>query len=998
MPNMASRTYSLLISNRPGSHHAALTYDWYNNGANFFLNFWADLLGGIEKDNVPDQIEYTDRKVSVTCFTLWFTPQKSPHNHAVHPAQLQKRFEKYFGDSTTDPDLQSLFETLTQDQETVWVDRRKCFADLCDTLGMDSNYINSICQHKDFPWSPDKDSAQFIRGRLSEWWGDEDKKSDWFATNVLLEAANKSGRIQENETPIDFLRRVFYLTSNDLYGELKQKFSNGKKKTGSDNKLCRLVKQVTEGVTDEFKEKYENALHEAIHRTREKMTTVVKPWMHNLLLEVEKVIKTPYKTEKNRLIDEVQEMWAMAMRRHRSWRGSMSLHMGLRSAAIQNYDNLVLPEIGELLDDMRHPEQKYYNMRQFKGIGTLIKRWFASDDPHQVLTDFCAESPVVGDTAILRSLADFVANNEVEEKDFQQSISTYLDQENEARRYWEKKTPPLTSFKDAPENPWLSKVFVEDRKSVARKEEFTPRKKPQLLCQPGVVDGHVIVAHAKMWNGTSLVCVPIHLMGWRFNKDIYLDSGMGRANKLTKLLSEDKRSTSFKPDMGFQLMPRNDRWHLNACVKFGVQNYPNKEKLLQTYKEEKGKILSIDLGERNPLTFSILQVDEKGPIRIEKAEDYLNVSVLEYGMLREKQSTGSRVFCRLSDSTSRPPTKEEMFVWDNGNALSGKNFTRLPKTATEVANNLAVFAKAVASNEGLSSELAYSFLKEVYVQFLTNKVGALTLQKMDNFKRVISAYNSYISRQMDRGLIVEAKVEEERANLQKKLNDMRQERVRITVNLILRKAIESGCNLIVMEELTIKSDQEQSKHRNRRTTDWCCRRVLKQLTQSAPEYGIVIRTVNPRGTSTNDFTTGTPKPKFNKCSIESLDSEWNRRNFGIALKPHSGYRRTIIRECLLTKMDQHWCESNVKGLIEALKKEAEDSGSVYVPSEHGHYYHSDLLGWVDSDISAAIHIGLRGMRILFGLMGKDNKKAMHRTHQEWTIITSWGGTSIARKM
>lgn len=986
------RNYSLIVAARDTSNLFAKTYDFYNKGAVFFFDFWVDLLGGVTADAVPEKVELKDKGTvkceisrEANCFSLWFTPQRNPHRHAVPAKDVRSRFEQYLGRTVTDPVLTHLFDTIEEDVDMIWVDRRKSFADL-DITSAD---VNLLVGNK-FPWSPDGDLSVFIRNLLSIWWG-QGNKADWKSAVTTLETW------QKNLSKFANIGDIFGVPSDrNTYEYVKTVLGNGgSKKTGRDSTFANHIKKV-EGGEDLNKEILSKGIDEALKNARERVKQKPQAWTDNLRKQFESHIGIGYYDGPNgrNLLEEANEMWFMAAHRHRSWRSALILHLNERLKLYRDF-TVTGGGVIDVIESHRKVGQRYFDMGQFRGIGILMERWSdPGSDPVAEVDSM--KSDQIGDRNLIRAIAEYLKNNP-EERDIKKLVEDFIECESAKRSYYTKRNPPLTPIsRNNPAHPW----FRGTRGSLnARDCRSHHDRKPKK-------NDEAVRAVVQVYDGTKIVDHTARFLGWRFVREIYgqpqqtvyvgtIGSGekplalkkrrdipagkmvkepchgsdrikilvknpveekpvpVSRDNSVNRLKYGEIVQPQFNEEIAFQIVPQGDRWYVNVLVKCQVPQTDRSNLKGET-------ALGIDLGMRQQLAYSVARVDDGGEVLL---DDHTRMKVANTGTICEEQKKTSngvqKTFCRLSQTTDRPITEREIQVWDDLNVLSGYNWKDKPSSAARLNEDVARFAVKICKNLSDFS-LAGDALKSAYGQIMCSRVGALTLQKLDTLMRLISAYCSLIRRMEDAGVDVPDSLRSDLLTLRSKLNQSRQERARISANLVIKKSIEVGAKVIFFENLTLGMESGNNRRWNKRLMNWCAKRVISLVEASANEYGYTVKKVYARGTSTEDFHSGVRKPKFRRHETGSLDSEWMQKKLENSLRHHSSERYKLVRECLRAKAEAHGLPTNLKGVTAALKLENRN-GKVYIPDPHGDFYYSDLYGkWMDSDEIAAIHIAKRG--------------------------------------
>lgn len=259
----------------------------------------------------------------------------------------------------------------------------------------------------------------------------------------------------------------------------------------------------------------------------------------------------------------------------------------------------------------------------------------------------------------------------------------------------------------------------------------------------------------------------------------------------------------------------------------------------------------------------------------------------------------------------------------------------------------------------------------VGVNIRHQNMGGLSSRRIELFKNLISLCSRYISKNENDQEMIKI-----REKIQKKYQNLRVERWRVTANMIIRKAVDANVQYVFLEDLNSKVNQESSRFLNNKISSWYSSKILKEVERKLKPLGIYVKLLDCRYSSHEDLD-GESVPRMTKVNPETAGGNRtiaNRLGGYNACKDVTHKTNQIYKEATEKLFDgaKNWSEC-AKKLVE--KGEV----SVYIPQRGGEYVESRFMGIVKSDLLAAAVIGKRGLAYLSGdkSSGKVNAKTGH---------------------
>lgn len=961
------------------------TVNLFNKGSRFLMEEWLKLMGGFHVDFLPKHMQ---KKSSEHAFAFWFTPVSGNRNpELVVPAdKLKERFVSYWGSEegiseAVDHIFQTCDTNLNKKNVVVWVDRRMQFV----TSGLRSSDVAALFSDPYFPlWNSkeeeeaveeekkkgkkkgkkkkkksrkdDDSSNAYFRNLISRYWG-EGKKADYSESVVFLREFKNQLRLETRLC--DILPMPDYDEQYKLWHE-----SGAKEGSHPAIKLLRSKLGAKPGRASSL------MLAFAKHYTDLINSDILATLMKAILSEQE---KSDYRDEfkempcfaslKDRLlqhlgmrelkVDNFCDMFAMFMPSYRSWRSNFLRQANERVDRYKEYVKYTQMPLNEEVaiivaeskkSNNGQADQKFLSTRQFRGIKELLKWWKTGNADY--MKPVREKGYKFGDSDLLSKLGAVLHNDKNAKDVINQVINTDVAGDS------------YVNFL----NPYIN---------LNRSQHFRPCKAKILFDEKAGRDNARFI-EMEVFDGEKMVTQKVVLADKRLFKEVVPGKdNEGRNSRL--MMKVYGRNITVNPDpISLQFFRRNEdknRWSCAVAVTL-PERKPIKEYVQQFLNEEGVSSLSVDLGQRDPVAFMHFKTKRDGEIEIvsqRNSNDKLNLTLVECGFLEDSHLTRSNK--RVSRLSGR-----DVSINDSDRAI-WKEMTSLVEWKGDIPNSRVAFAKSLSF---CVQRIAKTLPLDQAVECV-NKVknhlsghfrrdedgdrqgfGYLTFDRLFFLANIRSAYQSLQGRYEDETKSRVGWIDEQIRKMYKRIVNIRKERSRIIVNLILKKAMEIGASLISVEDITLRVNQNQTSNRNKKLVDWCCVKVKDDLIEAGREVGIIVKDVQAAYSSMVDFFAHDYRPRFNRYLADSPSLDDAIEKLEDWLKTATGDRATIAAL---------WCNAKVKNggtLKENILADAEDKKYVFIPRSDGKYYPSSVYGWTDADVHAAGVIGMRGIILLLG--------------------------------
>jgi len=203
---------------------------------------------------------------------------------------------------------------------------------------------------------------------------------------------------------------------------------------------------------------------------------------------------------------------------------------------------------------------------------------------------------------------------------------------------------------------------------------------------------------------------------------------------------------------------------------------------------------------------------------------------------------------RIDESVSQHPKKPKMITVILKGGIE-QFFFSFPWEFKQKINEQKVRTRALAVDLGVK-KIATAIVCEKKRQISKPFYVKLTSNQYQHIERLFKHLNG-ISKQTK--VIPEEGKEkrqlEERARIYRKLAQIKVELVHTTTNILITKAKQWNCDRIILEDLRSFSPKKGRKKWSRQLNEWLRGQITNQLEDKGKEEGLLIKKVNPWGTS-----------------------------------------------------------------------------------------------------------------------------------------------------
>lgn len=988
------RCYSFLSLN--GKETLDQTIAIYTKGSSLWLNFWLDLLGGMEEKFLNDSpiSTFSTAKKSkkgdgetihdlAILFSCWFSLENkdgAPEKFITKPEDVMDIFHVYSGipkssdtcKHHTSQWLRVLQATVNSydKEKSVWVDRRRSFrhsilayADLQQVFCNPGFWLQE---------QKDVKGHTYMRDLLCSWWGDG-KKSDWKTIHATYVAMKKVLDKDLNTTRrriLDLLK----LPNNAKAEDINNRF--GDKQGRPDAIATFLEKPKADATTEDLQELIDEKLHAVEYRLSFKK----QPWHDKLLSHVEKTLGIKYLTEKSSHRDQICEMASQAIQKLKSWKKNSFNQMVERLTHL-NQPDYPYPEIAEWMQEYKDRSGQQ-NVNSISGLDKVFALW--TDDFPSAVTQAQRQWMKLrrrfGDVNMFLFLGEKIGNRK---EDWLEQIRLYVDWDYHQYVFKTMKTPRLCHFNN--EHP-ASPCFGNSRPS------YKLGKHPEL-----VGNYKVYKLHLNAFDGNKFQTQTFDLVSKRYSDEIYVANGSGRHHKLmdAAVKSYDMKGASVK-DAGLRLILKDDKYYVNLSVTMPKIN--TKAELATGT-----KIMGVDLGVRHSAAYSIFEVceprsgewsiiDDQTYVKIRdwKSKDKILTKVkgknvwlklISHGFIRDSLKMGydGRRFCRLTGDTNLNVNDDELNMWNlmvvNGivkeedvSGLKRSELSRLAASAicyyyrgklNEIrkeakANSTKETYKDVLSDMRKRSPVTKDWLLHAAKLVISDKNrigrGGLSHARIKTLQSLNRACSRFLQIKED------VEVQELQEWLHNKITAVRKERIRVTVNKILGIAIENKVKVIFAEDLTIRSASNTAKFLNRMIDVWCPKWVCKDLKTQADLYPLAVWSVEPSYTSNRDWLSGEEKCRMVKVQMDELATDFWQ---SVLQDLYTDKGNSWVNGLLRAGWNKLFAEWGLTSWEQVAKFVAGKKTRILVPQRYGDRYLT-VGGEMNSDIVASCNIAMKG--------------------------------------
>lgn len=962
--NTISRTYQVRLDATGPVDLISNTYDVYNRGAAFFFSFVTRLLGGYVADGT--------KQSAIESVPFWFTLQHdngTDHEFAVSAHKIPVLHRHYWESQTSSnlpeiPELKCFYETIgSQRKGSIWIDQRRRFQE--GNYKVDSETISLFVETV----KSKANKNQFTRQCISRWWGLGDK-SNWSEIAQIYSNLAKFANQHTTISADQFRHDVCELLGIDLCSpeefNAKCHKAMGSKKGKSDivQTLTRRLYEETNIISEDALDIYKTQVTRSAQAALKESKNSAQSWWTELQKDFETAVGMKFCGKDRCYTDEACEMMALGIQRYASWRTWFMKQMEERVTRRAIFDQArnefsANSLLVDAIESVRRDDQQFLSTAQFRGIGKFLDLYKAGKSPDE-LRSYCEEANRhgnLGDSLMFSKIIEVLEKHKIDPVETANSIDQFIKLQDTASSYYMLRSNCLRLIdNESSVDPWFGKS----------KGHFS-----YVMADKPVVKGFDLTLG--LFNGSDFVKTTVKVNGKRFCNEIYDAQGVNgsRDRSLVRKhanISTDELVSMFSKEneekMSCQIKPINGKWFFNIKLELHPLALTKKE-LAAEYLNQGTSLFSVDLGWRSAAAFCHFVTDPNGDVIVQSEKrktDIVRMRVEKMGIIKEIQTykNGEKHYCRLEGR------KRNAFPFeiDLRERLANMLGYKKPANADHLSVNddIAFFAMKLARSK---AENADKIVQDVFTHFQMARVGGLSVRKIKMLMYLRDAYNAVIKNIELKQLPVDPKLHKQREQIVHKMNNVRKERARITASCIVKYALETRSPLVVLEKLSPHGSLGNSRDMNNRISNWCASRIAQLVEQAGEEYGFVVKHIYPAYTSLTDFVTESLKTRFQVFDVNNLEKPYVIKELKKLLVNGSSNRERIVSACLRAKIETHNLDLNFDNLVKMLRKEAVD-GKVYLPQVGGPMFHSDTMGWINSDMTAAAFIGKKGLKFFLG--------------------------------
>lgn len=918
------------------------------------------------------------------------------------------------------------------EEEAVWVDRRASFFSRKTQISYQGR--KALFESKE--WK--NDSQKYVRSLLGKWWGEEEQKGDYaLEINRLCELKPTLENCADNLDASSLARllnsRLEAITNTEIfkYRDLwngtgleqdRKKFVAAINKcfgkNGRPNKLVifLLGESKEDLVGDKLKSKVIDDLDEAIETAEANLNFQHEPWMNDLKNEMEADIGVKYQPDgKTRMLEYFGEMAGISLREITSNKSNHFNRLGERLHYLKVVQTLPTDEYTEMIQGWMDEWLKQYKdfgesyfikPISMNGLQEVTNLWLESSDWVESVNEASKSSSRFGDQRLFKYFAEKCKKVENQPENWFAPIKNWyerhamlckLDRLNTIYfRHISQQRPRHVGFGES--RPKMKISFIKD---VERGKDRIQR-------------AHTV--SLQLFNGKNTEMVDVPFVSDRFLREILIKDGEKTAPRNNSVF-RSIYGENVCPDVelkGVRLENKNGKYYLNFTVALPEYQTMPKAEEIRTLKVGQ-RLMGVDLGQRAAAAYCIWEVvpslESDGICEVQQNTIYRKVfcegnhvwtKLLKYGFIADKQNVGDGQYagCIMDRFTSKinddvnddektmwsglvkkgvvlPEKKmpEDLLNFNRELIYSALNYTRdmvreeKNRLDRNKANYMNLLTHAVCSrlDSGLL-DLVFNqlFSKRPYGRRVSS--GALSYKRMETFQSLKDMLSTYYSWTKD------SRTKERMEVVERKIVNMRRERVRITVNALVKLSLQEKVNVLFVENLAMSASGNSRKFFNKRFSQWCPKRVLEELREQAKVYGLFIRGVKPDYTSHLDFITDEEVARQSRMKLSCLLGQRWRNDIKKYTKP------TMERSKRELIYKQAWenlalsLGTCLEGLVDFARQNPDrnewipcvsgDRVLLSKPSAHG-------ASW-DSDVNASCNIFLRGFKSLLWPVEKKN--------------------------
>jgi hypothetical protein len=916
-------------------------YATANKGYDLFIDFFLNLFGGINKNNLSNaKYKFSGENVSYTfpdeviLFYHWFSRETfSNQDNIVIPTELLNRLETYYLEQNIvvpDNIWNIIHATVNvQEDNKVWVDRRAGFK----SLNINNSFITWLTNSKDFPLQEKNvtDSITYCRDLFSIIFGDGNK-SDFKAYGEKIESLRQFIALPEDQI-INKCREHLGINS-----EIKEAKDINKNifggKSGTPSKIAKLLAN-TQPV-DEASKKLKDAINSAIDRSNHRIQQPKEDFT-KIIKNFADVIGHDYKA------DYYCEFGSKALERIKSNRRN-ALNTFYRRTTL----DCAKPTINPLLEDMiqkykQKKDSKDQECLTFGDINGLkdVQEWGSAIEAEKNSRNRRANY------ALLKNLESLNCENWIEE------VENYQKYDENLCDFRRLRTPTLCRFTIKSDHP----QFGVSRPAVS----FNLQSQTWTL--------NLLGAKA------SFVC-----KNKRANNDLH-NNGEHTAPRNTKLIAQSfgvplNTIKSEHNRQGVKLVKTKKGFYLYVTYQLRCKPYIATKELANL--TDGHRFLSVDPGIRESMMFSVGEIvrvpstenrlyykDDKGLHRV-RIDEGKYVRILEVGSIREEDfhRSNSNIFIdRFNTLNSRITNEQEQKFWNFLLDLEIVN-EECPEKYLSFLSNVTRSLKWYWKTNPNPDFKTIADLTNIMKNNSRN-TGDCSYKRIISLKDLRSIYQSciHLLEKPDKRKVFGADkvttwLTESLQYVTDKIYNLREERTRRIVNLLAQKAVKYHAKMVFLEKTNLDVHASMSKQMSKRIDIWTPKRILELADKQLKPLGINLFLMNSRLSSHTDFADhNISQPRYEDLPESVILSEIK---YYKKLKKSSSSRKNLYKNAIIAELSKMGTN-----LEECRLVFPQNARVLRFPYDRGGKWFPSSAGWINADENAAMYFLISGLRFLW---------------------------------
>lgn len=856
-------------SNKTINSLFAETVDWYNRTSEIFFDLFLTLSGGITP-RIASLIN--KRNPAEICALSWFSLESiDAKKPLMDGSQMKRKFQQHWKILSDDSHNADLLLDFNYNKERYgFVDRRNEFHILNKKLNLTDKDMELFFTTPAFPFfGQEEGNPHFWRTFFSNVFGTGEKadvglKADVFNRLLAYRPIWKSTTIGELRQNVF---KCFKVSNMDDF-----KAVAGFNRGASNFLVLRLESNDSTQLDQKGLDNLKKLMQERVESLQlQKNRPAYSPAVQSLLKYLEDKIGIPFKLE------QYAKAATLAWRRILSSKNASFTQLQTKQELAAS-ESVLSGKFVKILTDFETEQAKKlgimnYEVRahQLNGIAEVFAQALNTDDFEAALS---------------------TAQANMDGKFGHHDLFRYLNEK--------KCIASQNSYKDIVES--VEKLALMRKINSLRlpgithitserpvKPEFGASS-PLIKLQSTNINGQDILSHVtlNLWNGSEFInVVDIPVYGKRAKREVFFHNPKAkhqvfRNNALNYNKNANVSSSPLEKGVCGASLFTNDKlhedtdqkkWYLRLSPKLTYE-----KPKLPVLGERKLKVLAVDLGWRNPATYALLEKDNKGKIiGLNKNQDELfKARYIESGKLDHKLlSPDDHAYYSVFSPVGKPATKSQRDLCQEFLSRIFEKDFKFDENA-DLLQMLYVLSLKIKRYiyKQQASVLAFDMLRNL-ITLLSPKFaaydpklklnsgksnhhsGTLSWKRIDTITNTISAVNCYLSLAQK---LKKAKSENEQMletalrSMQDKLNSIRQERYRITANMIMQKAKELKVDCVVLrDDGGMKVSRTNFASDNQKIARWYTSRIYRQVEENLMPIGIFVNKVDPSFTSHRDL-------------------------------------------------------------------------------------------------------------------------------------------------